>query len=156
MRKLLPFFLIGLVACSSGRSGDTSSTSVPGHGRLTLAIDPNPIVATKVAGDTYQFPFVVIVREVGGAPVTITDVRADVRALGGLKISSVTYDAAEITRRGFSSHLPANGELRYSFTERKEVSDDRLFTSVSADLTVNGTDDSGVQTSAQTTVTVRR
>ncbi|HVT04944.1 MAG TPA: hypothetical protein VHL58_16390 [Thermoanaerobaculia bacterium] len=155
MRKLLAsLLLIAITACSS--RGGAQSTGAPGHGRLTLAVEPNPIEATKVSGDTYQFPFTVIIREVGGSAVTITDVRADVLALGGLRISSATYDAAELVRRGFSTQLPANGELRYSFSERKNVSDDRLFTSVSADLTVNGTDNTGVPTSARTTVTVTR
>jgi len=156
MKKLLPLlFLISIAACSSGSSG-SRTTGTPGHGRLTLAVEPNPILARKVSGNTYEFPFTVVVREVGGAPVTVHDVRADVRALGGLRISSTAYDAAEIERRGFSTHIPPNGELRYTFTERKDVADDRLFTSVSADLTVNGTDDTGVPTSAQTTVTVQR
>jgi hypothetical protein len=120
-------------------------------------VSPNPIIATKVSGETYEFPFEVLIRETGGRPVEITRVSADVYALGGtIRIANESYDAARIRSLGYSTSIPANGQVRYRFAQRREVPDDRLFGSVSADLRVDGRDDTGTATTASTTVTVRR
>lgn len=140
--------------CSTG--GGAQGSAQPGHGAIAVQVAPNPIVAQPVSGDVYDFPFDVIVRETGGHPVNITRVTADVTAIGGLRVAQDSYDAAKINSLGFSTTLPANGELRYHFAPRRSVPDERLFSGVSAELTVDATDDTGTATSAKTTVTVRK
>lgn len=155
-RAILPALVaLALVACAGGRGGG-GTTARPGHGAIALQIVPNPIVAQRVEGDTYDFPFEVIIRETGGRPVEITRVSADVYALGGIRIGDESYDAARIRSLGYSTSVPANGELRYRFNPRKRVPDDRLFGGVTAQLTVEARDDSGTPTTARTEVTVRR
>lgn len=144
-------------ACASTKPGATQTSSTPGHGAITLTVVPNPIVAQKVSGDTYDFPFDVVVRETGGHAVTINRVTADMYAsLGGIKIGSESYDAAKIQALGFSTSVPANGELRYHFAPRKNVQDDRLFGGVYGDVRAEGTDDTGAPTSATVRITVTR
>ncbi len=158
MTAIKRFILLGslmvLAACSSGPQPGT--TAVPGRGVLAVEVVPNPIRATLVSGTTYDFPFEVILRETGGRPVTVTSVTATVHALGGFPVAREAYDADRIRSLGFPTTVPANGELRYRFAPRKEVPDERLFGGVSAQLTVEGTDDSGTPASASTTVTVTR
>ncbi len=129
---------------------------VPGYGAVGIQIIPNPIIATKVSGDTYDFPFEVVVRETGGHPIEVDRVSADVYALGGVRIATESYGAARIRSLGYSLSVPANGELRYRFAPRRAVADDRLFSAVSADLRVDAHDETGATTTASTTVTVRR
>jgi hypothetical protein len=148
--------LVFAAACAGTGGGGSSTTSAPGHGAIAITISPNPIVATQVSGNTYDFPFEVIVRETGGRAVNISRVSADVYALGGIRIGTETYDTAKITSLGYSTSVPANGELRYRFNPRRTVTDERLFSAVSADVTVEGTDDAGTPTTARTTVSVRR
>jgi len=130
--------------------------SQPGHGAIAVQVAPNPIVAQPVTGSVYDFPFDVIVHEAGGHPVNITRVTADVTALGGIRVAEDSYDAAKINSLGYSTTLPPNGELKYHFSPRRSVADESLFGGVSAELTVEATDDTGTATSAKTTVTVRR
>ena len=143
-------------ACSTGRPGATQTSSVPGHGAIALSVVPNPIVAQKVSGTTYDFPFDVIMRETGGHPVAINRVTADIYAVGGVKIGSDSYDAAKIQSLGYATSIAANGELRYHFAPRKSVQDDRLFGSVYGDVRVDATDETGTATSATVRVTVTR
>jgi hypothetical protein len=143
-------------ACSTIKPGPTQTSSVPGHGAISLTVTPNPIVAQKVNGNTYDFPFDVIVRETGGHPVSINRVTADIYAVGGIKIGSESYDAAKINALGYATSVPANGELHYHFIPRKSVQDDRLFSEVYGDVRVDGTDDTGTPTSATVRVTVTR
>ena len=121
-----------------------------------MTINPNPVVAHSVSGTTYDFPFDVIVRETAGHPVNITDVTADVYALGGLKVGSDTYDAARIRSLGYPTTVPANGELHYHFAPRKNVTDNRVFGSISANVRVDAVDETSTTTSATTTVSVTR
>lgn len=153
MKRLIPLLLL-LAACSSGSGGGT--TAAPGHGALSIEIVPNPIVARPVAGTTYDFPFEVVVRETGGRPVEITRVSADVFGPGGLPVGNESWDAARIRSLGYSTSLPARGELRYRFSPKQEVPDERLFSAVYAELRADGRDDSGAATEATTRVTVRR
>jgi hypothetical protein len=148
--------LVFAAACAGTGGGGSSTTALPGHGAIAITISPNPIVATKVNGTTYDFPFEVIIRETGGHAVNISRVTADVNALGGIHVATETYDAAKISSLGFGTSVPANGELRYRFNPRRSVTDERLFSAVSAEITVEGTDDTGSPTSAKTTVTVTR
>jgi hypothetical protein len=144
-------------ACSSGKPGATQTSSLPGHGAISLSIVPNPVVAQKVSGNTYDFPFDVVVRETGGHPVTINRVTADIYAsVGGIKIGSESYDAAKIQSLGYATSVPANGELRYHFAPRKTVQDERLFGGVYGDVRADATDESGTATSATVRITVTR
>lgn len=155
-RTALLFSLMMLAACGGTSPGGDGTTSVPGRGAISVNVVPNPIRATLVSGTTYDFPFEVIVRETGGRPVNVTQVSAIVRAPGGFTVARESYDAARIRSLGYATTVPANGELRYRFTPRKEVPDERLFGGVSAELLVEATDDGGTPTSASTVVTVTR
>jgi hypothetical protein len=150
---LLFALLISLAACSSTKPG---VTSVPGQGAVAIDVIPNPIVATPVSGNTYDFPFEVVVRETGGRPVTVQRVTATVSLGGGLTLARESWDAAQIRSLGYETTIGPNSEVRYRFTPRKEVPDERLFGGVQAELKVEATDDTGVATSAATVVTVRR
>jgi hypothetical protein len=148
-------FLLLASSCSSS-GGRATSSALPGHGAISVTILPNPIVALKATGDQYDFPFEVVVKETGGHPVKISRVTADVKALGTIPVATESYDAARIAALGFATTVPANGELRYRFNPRKSVPDDRLFGNVTADLTVDGADDTGSPATARTRVTVQR
>ncbi|MGZ7039604.1 MAG: hypothetical protein ACXVJO_15625 [Thermoanaerobaculia bacterium] len=150
---VLPFILL---AAYCGSSSGPASVSLPGHGAITIAVVPNPILAQKVSGDMYRFPFDVIVRETGGHPVSITRVSADVRAIAGIRVATESYDAAKINSLGFSTKVGPNGEIRYHFAPEDSVPDDRLFGGVTAELTGDGVDETGTTATARTTVTVRR
>jgi hypothetical protein len=155
--KFAPVLLaVVMTACASVPSSPTKTVSQPGHGALSIQVVPNPIVARQVSGETYEFPFDVVVRETGGHPVNITRVSADVRAIAGIRVASESYDAAKIASLGYPTQLPANGELRYHFAPQKSVPDERLFGGVVADLTVEGTDDTGAATTGRTSVTVTK
>ena len=156
MRKalLLLFVLLVAAACQSGSTD--AVTAAPGHGAVAIQVVPNPIIATHVSGDTYDFPFEVVVRETGGRPITITRVSADVLGPAGLNLGSESWDAARIQSMGYSTSIGAFSEVRYRFTQRKSVPDDRLFSAVEARLRVEAIDDAGQPTNATTTVTVRR
>jgi hypothetical protein len=141
--------------CAGGR-GNTGSTSVSGHGAITVEILPSPIVSTRVSGSTYDFPFEIVLRETGGRPVDVDRVTATVFALGGIRIGTETYDAAMIASLGYSARVPANDELRYRFNPRRDVTSDLLFQGVSADIRVDGHDDTGTPTQAATRVSVTK
>ena len=142
------------VACSSTK--DAGTTATPGHAALSVQIIPNPIVAKPAGGDQYDFPFDVVVRETGGRAVTISRVTADVYALGGLRVGGETYTDQQIRALGYSTTIPANGQLRYRFTPRKSVPNENLFSSVSARVNVEGHDDTNTPTTASVNVTVTR
>ena len=155
MKPLYLAALLFLAACAS-TPHPTGPVIAPGHGVLSIEVIPNPVVATTVSGDTYEFPFEVVLRESGGHPVDIYSVTADVTALGAFHVATETYDAARIRSLGYSTTVPANGQLRYRFNPRKSVGDDRLFSQVAAEVRVDATDDTNEPTTARTTVTVRR
>lgn len=156
MKRLTLLLSLVLLAAACGGGPRAGVSAVPGHGAITITIDPNPIRATRASGNTYDFPFEVVIRETGGRPVEITRVTADVLFAGGLRLANESYDAARIRQLGFNTTVPANGELRYRFSQRREVPDERLFNGVSAELRVEGRDDTGTATTASTTVTVTR
>jgi hypothetical protein len=143
--------LIG--ACTSARTG---GTSLPGQGVVAIEVIPNPIAATPVSGNTYDFPFEVVVRETGGRPIEVQRITATAIFGGGLTLGRESWDAEHIRALGYNTTIAANSEVRYRFTPRKEVPDERLFGGVSAELKVEATDDRGMATSATTKVTVRR
>lgn len=159
MKNILFSSLILLtVACSSSGSGDdtTEPVTTPGRAALEIEVVPNPIEAKLVSGDTYDFPFAVTVREVNGVTVNIDRVSMDVLALGALPVHREEFDRAEIAKRGYPTSVRGNQEIKYAFTPRKEVTDDRIFGSVSAELRAEGTDVNGNRVTATTSVTVRR
>lgn len=145
--------LLALVACSSSQPG---VTSVPGHGAVAIEVVPNPIMATLVSGKTYDFPFEVVVRETGGHPVTVQRVSARVFLGGGLTLATESWDADRIRSMGYDTTLAANSVVRYRFSPRKDVPDDRIFGGVSAELKVEAIDETGTPTNATTVVTVGR
>jgi hypothetical protein len=153
MRKLVLPLLFLLAACGSSQTDGTRS--VPGHGALSVQIVPNPVVARRISGDTYEVPFEVVVRETGGSSVEITQVSATAALPGGLSFDIESWDAARIRAMGYQTTVPANGELRYRFTPRQEVPE-AVFGGVTAKLLVEGRDASGTATSATTTVSVTR
>jgi hypothetical protein len=144
------------LACATPRGGTNKSTSTPGRGAIKLTITPNPVVATNVGGTTYEFPFDAVVTETGGHPVTIERVTANVFAAGGIPVATESYDAAKIQSLGFATAIQAKGEIHYHFAPRKDVPDERLFTSVYGDIRVEGIDDNGSRTSTTTTITLRK
>ena len=153
MRKTFLPLLLLLAAC--GGSQQPAVRSVPGHGAISVEIVPNPVVARRVSGDTYDLPFEVVVRETGGRPVEISEVSATATIPGGLTFDLESWDAARIQSMGYKTTVPANGTLRYRFTPRREVPE-AVFGGVTARLLVEGRDDTGTATSATTTVSVTR
>jgi hypothetical protein len=156
MNRLSIAFVLLLAACTSSSTTQSGPTSVPGHGVISIEIVPNPVVASKVSDDMYEFPFEVVVRESGGHTVNVNRVSADVTALGAIHVANESYDAARIRALGYATSISANGTLRYKFSPRRSVPDDRLFTGVAAEIVVDATDDTGQPMTARTTVTVRR
>ena len=158
MKVRLAIALVSLIAafCSGGGGGTSQPVVSPGKASLEIFVQPNPIVATKVSGDTYDFPFEIGIRERGGVAVEIQRVGIDVLTLGTISVYERTYGREEIVRLGYPTSVRANGEIRYRFTPRKEVPDDRLFGAVTAELWVEGTDTGGNLVRATTRVTVTR
>jgi hypothetical protein len=155
--KRIAIALSLLLICAACNQGPQSQvTSVPGKGAISVTVQPNPIVATRVSGDTYDLPFDVIVRETGGRPVTVTGVTATVFGPGNITVGRESWDADRIRSMGYNLSLNPHGELRYRFTPRREVTDDRIFGALKAELRVEAVDDTGTATSASTEVTVRR
>ncbi len=150
---LLPLLLLAAF-CASGPS--TTHTAAPGHGAIVLEIAPSPIVAYPVSSSTYEFPFEVIVRETGGSHVTVDRVTVDVFAFDRLRVGGETYDAAQLAQLGYTVSIPAGNERRFKFSPRREVTDDRVFGSLSAQLRVDAHDDTNTPTSATTAVAVTR
>lgn len=157
MKRLVIIALVILpLACATPRLGMTKSSSTPGHGAITLTITPNPVVATNVGGNAYEFPFDVVAKETGGHPVTIDRVTANIYAGGGIPVATESYDAAKIQTLGFATAIQAKGEIHYHFNPRKDVPDDRLFSSVYGDVRVEATDDNGSRASTTTTIMVKK
>ena len=154
MKRIIVASLVALLVGCAGRA--PRSTSVPGHGALSIQVIPNPIVAKKVSGSTYEFAFDVILRETGGHPVDVDSVSANVLALGGIQVASETYDANRIRSLGYSTRVAPNSETRYHFSRRADVPNDLLFNGVTADVKVEGHDETGTPTTAATRVGVTR
>jgi len=157
MKRLVLIALILVpLACATHRPDSAKSKTTPGHGEITLTITPNPVLANSAGGSAYDFPIDVVVKETGGHPVTIDRVSANVYAGGGIPVATESYDAAKIQSLGFATTIQAKGEVRYHFDPRKDVPDERLFSSVYGDVRVEGTDDNGSRTSTTTTITVKK
>ncbi len=154
IRRALPLtLLLILVACGGAKP---SITAVPGHGAVSIEVIPNPIVATLVSGNTYDFPIEVVLRETGGRPITVQRVHATVLLGGSLPVARESWDADRIRSMGYGTTLAANSETRLRLRPRNDVPDERLFNSVSAELKVDAIDDTGTAVSAKIAVTIRR
>ncbi|MDQ6801990.1 MAG: hypothetical protein M3041_14275 [Acidobacteriota bacterium] len=147
--------LLAVSFCQSSQPG-SGTVSLPGHGAISVQVMPNPIVAVSAGGNNYDFPVDVLVRETGGRGVTVSRVTATVYGPAGIKLGDQSWDAAQIKDAGFPTNLPGNGDLRYHFVPRKSVPDDRLFSSVHAELRVDAYDDTNTPTSATTSVSITR
>src|SRR4030081_3327276 len=157
MKRLALIALVCLpLACATPRAGTTKSTSTPGRGAIKLTITPNPVVATNVGGNTYEFPFDAVVKETGGHPVTIERVTANVFTAGGIPRATESYDAAKIQSLGFATAIQAKGEIHYHFAPRKDVPDASLFSSIYGDVRIEGIDDNGSRTTTTTTITLKK
>ena len=152
MKKLICVALVLVAACSSSRGPGT--TSVPGQGAISVEVVPNPIVARRVSGDLYEFPVDVTVRETGGRRVNITRVSVNVFA-GALNVGGENWDAAKIAAMGYPTSIPARGELRLRFAPRRSVPDERYFSSLTAQLKVEGVDEGGSAATATVPLKVR-
>src|SRR2546422_6983788 len=109
MRRIaLAFLMLIVAACATPKPGTGSTSSVPGHGAISIQIIPNPIVATRVSGNTYEFPFEVVVRETGGRTVNVDRVSADVYAIGGVRIAAESYNMGAIPDLGYPATTPAH------------------------------------------------
>jgi hypothetical protein len=152
---ILPLLLLLAAGCVRPAPAPSATPAAEvSRGVLQIVVEPNPIVAIPVEGDTWQFPITLRIREIGGTSVEIERVGVDVFAVGGLKVYSTTLDQAEIDARGFSRQLPPNGEIRYRLTPRQKIPDARLFSSVVAELWVEATDAGGATPSTRTRVSV--
>jgi hypothetical protein len=154
-RVAIALLLLSLAFCQTSKPG-SGTVSLPGHGAIGIQIVPNPIVAIPAGGNNYDFPVDVLVREIGGRAVTVSRVLATVYGPAGIKLGDQAWDAGQIKDGGFPTNLPGNGELRYHFVPRKSVPDDRLFSSVHAELRVDAYDDTNTPTSATTSVSITR
>ncbi len=143
-----------LAACQSG--APPANQPAPGHGAISIEVVPNPIVAKRATGNSYDFPFDVVVKETGGHAVTITRVSITVFAPGGFAVGSDSWNADQIQAMGTSPQITASSVMRYRFNPRREVPDERLFSGVTAELKVDAIDDAGTATSARTSVTARK
>jgi len=154
--KRVSIALILLLAfCKSPQPGASRTSSLPGHGAISIEVVPNPIVAKSVSGNTYDFPFDVVVRETAGRAVMISRVSATVYGPAGVKLGDESWDATRITAAGYSTNVPGNGELRYHFAPRQSVPNE-IFSGVRAEVRVDGYDETNTPTSATTVVTVTK
>lgn len=125
------------------------------RGQLSFDIYPNPIIATRIEKNVWEFPFDVSVREVGGVEVEIVGMQVDVFFLSGVRIFSQPYGPDELSRRQLPTRVSAGANLQYSFAPRREVPSEMLIRGVSAEIIIEGIDAQGRSTEARTRVTVR-
>jgi hypothetical protein len=156
MRHAAATLLLFVTAACASHAGRTSSSALPGHGAISVNVNPNPIIAQHVSGTSYDFPFEVTLRETGGHPITIQRVSADVFGPGGIRVGNDSYDAARIAALGYPTKVAANAELRYRFVPRKSVPSEGLFGSVYAEVRVEAVDDTGTPATATVNVTIAR
>lgn len=133
----------------------TADTPTYRSGHITVAIEPNPIIATQASDGRWVFPFTVNITESGGANVAIREVRANVIAFGRLPVHQERMTAAEIRELGYPTEIRAGETRRIPLTIRRSVPDASLFESVQAEITIFATDETGREITASTSVRVR-
>lgn len=149
------FTLLTLAAgCSSGGGGDRAPSSRAGSAAVTVAVTPNPIIATQMADGRWDFPFRVRISEHNGVGVEIEQVRADVMAFGGIRVHQQTLTRDEIQRLGYPVTIEPNGAIELPFRPQRNVPDPSLFSSVTATVTLEGRDTNGNRVRADTAVSV--
>lgn len=147
--------LVAFAACV--RSQAPAPAPEPGaRGSLRISVDPNPIVAYVTSDGEYEFPLTIRLNETGGGEVTIERVGIDVLAVGGLKVYSTQLTAADIDDRGYSRTIEPLGEVRYTMRPRQQVPDERLLSSVWAELWAEARDAGGHAITTRTRVTLRK
>jgi hypothetical protein len=151
-RASVALIALAFVACHGARTG---VHSVPGQGAVTIEVAPNPILAKHISGTLWEFACDVTLRETGGRPISVQNVSATVFA-GALQVGRESWNADQIHTMGYSTTVPAHGELHYHFAPRRDVPDARYIDVLKAELRVEATDDTAAATSASTAVTVRR
>ncbi len=150
----LPLLLLALF-CAHGGGTAPAASSPAGHGAIEVTFAPNPIVAQPVGGNTYEFPFDIVVRETGGHPLTINKVTLTVYAFG-MPVNVDKYEGPQIDALGFERRIGANGQLHYHLQPRRTVTDDRLFSNITAGVRIDATDDdtrTAVSNSTQVSIT---
>ncbi len=130
------------------------SVSVPVRGQIDLDIQPNPVRAKRVDGETWTFPFEVVLREVGGVDIEIEEIRARV-TVGGIAVLTQVVDPEEGERRGYDMTIEAGGVLHAGFSPTRAVPDARLLEMARAELTVVAVDRYGRRSEASRTVRVQ-
>jgi hypothetical protein len=124
------------------------------RGSLQVDVYPNPIIALPVGGNVFDFPFEVSLRELGGSDVAIDQIRVEVR-MRGIPIFAQIFDETELTRRGYPSRIPANGNAQFRFSPRRQIPADFVLQHVAATIVMSGMDQTGRRTEATTTVRLR-
>lgn len=115
------------------------------RGRLSLEVEPNPIIATRVGEDLYELKFDIIMREEGGVGVTIEDFTVDAIAFKAVTVRSQTFPASYITERGYPASIAAGKYLRFGFVKRWQLPTHLLLSGASARITAGTIDDNRVR-----------
>jgi hypothetical protein len=153
LRVLLLSMPLLLSACSDADTPVTRAVSEPGHGRVSVAVEPNPIVAKRISDDLIGLPFDVVVTETAGVPVDVQKLVLNV-SLAGASVYSLTFTAEDLRKAGQSTTVPGSGSVRFAF-HPKTRKDDRILGSASGEVTVVAVDGTSALALAATGVSVR-
>lgn len=140
-----------LAACSSVQTEKPAVLK----GQLVLEVDPNPIVATRVSENTWEFPFDIVMREAGGVDLHIESFTIDVYVLGAIHVFSAPYEGSMITQKGYPDRIEAGQFHRFPFRIRRDVPNDILFKGAYADVTAQTLDAMGNRNETKLRVGVR-
>ena len=151
--RAVPRLLAVLLLVSACAGVVPESVSVPARGQIELEIQPNPVLARRVEGETWTFPFEVVLREAGGVDIEIEEIRAAV-TIAGVAVFTQVVDPEEAERRGYDMTLEAGGVLHARFSPTRRVPDSRLLEMARAELTVVAIDRYGRRSQASRTVRV--
>ncbi|HEU5161842.1 MAG TPA: hypothetical protein VFV54_01735 [Thermoanaerobaculia bacterium] len=145
------FAILLVVSACAGVAPE--SVTVPARGEIDLDIQPNPVRARRLEGETWTFPFEVVLREVGGVDIEIEEIRATV-TIAGVSVLTQVVDPEEAERRGYDMTIDAGGVLHAGFSPTRHVPDARLLEMARAELTVVAIDRYGRRSQANRTVRV--
>ncbi len=144
----LMLLLFAALSCSSGAGIQ------PAQGNLRIAVNPNPIVAYPEAGSVYRFPFTVTLTNIGGRAVNVQQVSVDVYA-GNFRVYSDRMEQTELAKRGVPVVIEAGRQVEYPLSPKETVPDASYFDRISANVQVEGVDESGSPAIASVRVTVQ-